>query len=140
MFAEFDESLVTGNEMIDSQHKELISRINQLLSKCETSEDQFAAIKMLDYLSDYVEFHFGEEEKFQEEIGYPGIKEHKQKHAEFVETIAALRNMLEEEEGPSAAFVALVQEKVIDWLFGHIKGFDRSVAEYRFITENPAML
>lgn len=140
MFAEFDESLITGNEMIDSQHKELISRINQLLSKCETSEDQFAAIKMLDYLSDYVEFHFGEEEKLQEEIGYPGIKEHKEKHAEFKETVAALRNMLEEEEGPSAAFVSQVQHHVIDWLYGHIKGFDRSVAEYRFITENPAML
>ena len=27
MRAEFDESLVTGNEMIDSQHKELIDKI-----------------------------------------------------------------------------------------------------------------
>ena len=31
MRAEFDETLVTGNDMIDSQHKELIDRINQLL-------------------------------------------------------------------------------------------------------------
>ena len=29
MRAEFDESLVTGNEMIDSQHKELIDKINK---------------------------------------------------------------------------------------------------------------
>ena len=29
--AEFDETLVTGNDMIDSQHKELICKINQLL-------------------------------------------------------------------------------------------------------------
>lgn len=27
MRAEFDESLVTGNEMIDSQHKELLIRL-----------------------------------------------------------------------------------------------------------------
>ena len=26
MYAEFDESLVTGNEMIDGQHKELIGK------------------------------------------------------------------------------------------------------------------
>ena len=32
MRAEFDESLVTGNEMIDSQHKELIDKINKLLT------------------------------------------------------------------------------------------------------------
>ena len=35
MRAEFDETLVTGNEMIDSQHKELIGKINKLLDSCE---------------------------------------------------------------------------------------------------------
>ena len=35
MYAEFDESLVTGNEMIDSQHKELIAKINSLVESCE---------------------------------------------------------------------------------------------------------
>ena len=39
MRAEFDESLVTGNEMIDTQHKELIDKINKLLDSCETSKD-----------------------------------------------------------------------------------------------------
>ena len=38
MRAEFDESLVTGNEMIDTQHKELIDKINKLLDSCETSK------------------------------------------------------------------------------------------------------
>ena len=28
MYAEFTENLATGNEMIDSQHKELIQKIN----------------------------------------------------------------------------------------------------------------
>ena len=66
MRAEFDESLVTGNEMIDSQHKELIDKINKLLDSCETSKDKLVAVKTLDYLADYTEFHFGEEEKLQE--------------------------------------------------------------------------
>ena len=35
MYAEFDESLVTGNEMIDGQHKELIEKINKLMDCCE---------------------------------------------------------------------------------------------------------
>ena len=33
MRAEFDDSLVTGNEMIDSQHRELIDKINKLLAR-----------------------------------------------------------------------------------------------------------
>ena len=38
------------------------------------------AVKTLDYLADYTEFHFGEEEKLQESINYPGIAEHKKEH------------------------------------------------------------
>ena len=34
MRAEFDESSVTGNEMIDTQHRELIDKINKLLDSC----------------------------------------------------------------------------------------------------------
>ena len=107
MRAEFDESLVTGNEMIDSQHKELIDKINKLLDSCETSKDKVVSVKTLDYLADYTEFHFGEEEKLQEE-----------------------------EEGPSAAFVEAVNKNVVEWLYNHIKTFDRSVAEYKFMHEN----
>ncbi len=49
MRAEFDETLVTGNDMIDGQHKELISRINQLLESCEDGQGKIKAVKMLDY-------------------------------------------------------------------------------------------
>ena len=66
MYAEFDESLVTGNEMIDSQHKELIGKINKLLDSCEAGNDKLAAVKTLDYLADYTDFHFSAEEKLQE--------------------------------------------------------------------------
>lgn len=44
--------------------------------------------------------------------------------------------MLVEEEGPTPAFVEQVNRNVIDWLYRHIKGFDRSVAEYRFMRGN----
>ena len=91
---------------------------------------------MLDYLLDYTIFHFEAEEKLQEEIQYPGIQEHKAKHAEFKQAVKELQEMLEEEEGPTEAFVAQVQKNVVDWLYDHIKGFDRSVAEYKFMASN----
>ena len=68
MRAEFDETLITGNEMIDSQHKELIGKINGLLDSCEDGNDKLAAVKTLDYLAEYTDFHFTAEEKLQEEI------------------------------------------------------------------------
>lgn len=136
MRAEFDETLVTGNEMIDDQHKELIGRINQLLESCEDGQGKVKAVKMLDYLMEYTDFHFNAEEKLQEEIKYPGIQEHKAKHEEFKQAVEELQEMLQEEEGPTEAFVAQVQRNVVDWLFNHIKGFDRSVAEYKFMASN----
>ena len=140
MRAEFDESLVTGNEMIDTQHKELIDKINKLLDSCETSKEKTVAVKTLDYLADYTEFHFGEEEKLQAEINYPGIAEHKKEHDKLCAVVKDLYNMLEEEEGPSNAFVEQVNKNVIEWLYRHIKGFDRSVSEYKFMNESSERL
>lgn len=130
MKVEFDNSLVTGNTMIDEQHKELIGKIDKLVACCEEGGGKVEAIKMLDYLSDYTDFHFGEEEKLQEEVSYPAIEGHKAKHAEFKKSVEELHEMLVEEEGPTDAFVAAVQKNVVDWLFDHIKNMDQALAAY----------
>lgn len=122
--------------MIDSQHKELISKINDVLKSCEKSNDKMVAVKTLDFLDDYTDYHFSAEEQLQEDIQYPEIETHKEQHRIFRETINDLKEMLQEEEGPSAQFVEKVQEKVVEWLYVHIQGFDRSVAEYKFMREN----
>ena len=142
MRAEFDDTLVTGNEMIDAQHKELIDKINQLLEACEGegSQAKVKAVKMLDYLMDYTEFHFTAEEKLQEEIGYPGLAKHIEKHNELRRTVKELQEMLEEEQAPSDIFVKQVEKNVVAWLYDHIKGFDRSVAEFKHLRSNPELL
>ena len=90
MYAEFTDDLVTGNEMIDTQHKELICKINDLLKSCEERSTQSGAARMLNFLADYTEYHFNEEEALQESINYPGIKEHKEKHEELRRTVQEL--------------------------------------------------
>ena len=103
----FDDNLITGNKTIDTQHKELIERIQNFVTACQNGDSKLKAIKMLDYLDEYTNFHFKEEEKLQENAG------------------------------PTEQFSELVQKNVIDWLFGHIKTYDRSVAEFIFMRENP---
>ena len=41
-----------------------------------------------------------------------------------------LREMLEEEEGPTDAFVAAVNKNISDWLVNHIKQSDKKVAAF----------
>ena len=134
MKVEFDNSLVTGNEMIDGQHKELIAKIDKLVTCCQEGGEKMQAIKMLDYLAEYTDFHFSAEEKLQEEVSYPAIEGHKAKHEEFKKAVDELHEMLVEEEGPTIAFVAAVEKNVVNWLFDHIKNMDQALAAY--IQEN----
>ena len=130
MYAVFNENLITGNDLIDEQHKEIIEKINKLVNTCENGTCQIESVKMLDYLADYTEKHFQEEEALQKAVEYPGLEEHKKRHDEFRVAVKELHEMLEEEEGTSPRFVKAVQDNVIDWLYRHIKGFDSSVATY----------
>ena len=92
----FDDNLITGNKTIDEQHKELIDRIQQFVSACESEDARVKAIKMLDYLDEYTEFHFKEEEKLQKDVDYPGLEEHIKKHEEFRHTVKELYDYLDE--------------------------------------------
>lgn len=140
MRAELSENLITGNELIDSQHEELIGRINKLLDSCELDGGKVTAVSTLDYLADYTDFHFHDEEELQKEIEYPHYEQHKAQHDGFKKTVDELYEMLQEEEGPSAAFVSKVEENVIKWFYNHIETFDRSVAEYKNMKENSGRL
>lgn len=126
----FDEELYTGNELIDNEHKELIDRVNKLVESCENGKEKVTAVKTLDFLMDYTEFHFSDEEKLQQEVGYDKLEQHKVQHEDFKKSVDELRQMLEEEEGPTDAFVQAVNKNISQWLVNHIQGWDKAVAEY----------
>lgn len=136
----FDDNLITGNKTIDFQHQELIDRIRQFVAACESGDSKIKAIKMLDYLDEYTNFHFQEEEELQKEVSYPEISSHHAKHEEFKTSIQELYDYLNENEGPDDQFIEQVKRNVVDWLFQHIKTFDRSVAEYIHLHDNSERL
>ncbi|MGI6017750.1 MAG: bacteriohemerythrin [Marvinbryantia sp.] len=130
MAIQFDNSLRTGNELIDTQHQELIARVNKLTEECKPGTEKTVAAQTLGFLMDYTNEHFSDEEKLQEEHNYPLLNAHKEQHACFVKAVNELEEMLIEEEGPSEAFVAAVKKNVVDWLLNHIMVWDKQVAQY----------
>ena len=126
----FDRDLETGNDMIDTQHKELIDRVNRLSDSIEQNKEKRTAIQTLDFLMDYTVFHFQAEEKLQEDAGYPELAAHKDEHAKFTKAVEELKEVLEEEEGPTHAFVAGVNKNISDWLVNHIQICDKKVAAF----------
>ena len=122
----FDDNLITGNKTIDSQHQELIDRIRQFVAACESGDSKIKAIKML--------------ENLQKKVSYPELAAHHAKHEEFKKSIQELYDYLNENEGPDDQFIEQVKRNVVDWLFQHIKTFDRSVAEYIHLHDNSERL
>ena len=126
----FDKSLETGNHLIDQQHQELIDRVNKLLESLEKGTEKRTAIETLNFLLDYTVFHFEAEEQLQKEAGFPGYELHKAQHDGFVKSVRELVEMLDEEEGPTDAFVSAVNKNITQWLVNHIQIQDKEVAAY----------
>lgn len=126
---EWDESLETGNAMIDSQHKELIGRINDLLEACAAGKGRSEISATMEFLKDYTKKHFDEEEQLQKKYGYPDRANHKKYHEAYKDIIRKLADELYR-EGPSVTLVGKLNTSMAGWLINHIKKEDVKVARH----------
>jgi hemerythrin len=119
----WDESLRVGDEMIDDQHRMLISRLNDLSKALDQHQEGALVLKTLDFLSKYTHFHFSEEEKKMTENGYPHYEEHHRLHQEFIDKLGTLEQDFEE-DGITRALGESVNTFLWNWLVDHIKQVD----------------
>jgi hemerythrin len=126
----WSESLASGSSEIDTQHKELFIRVNSLLlavDKGTTAREEIA--KIVQYLTDYVVFHFGNEEKYMAKFNYSSATAHKAQHEQFVKTFLKLKDRLMM-EGINAPLAQEIKDLCVDWLVNHIKYSDRALGMY----------
>jgi len=130
MSLQWSESLASGSSDIDTQHKELIVRVNSLLlavDKGTTGREEVA--KIVQYLTEYVVFHFGNEEKYMAKYNYSSATAHKAQHEQFVKSFMKLKERLMM-EGINAPLAQEVKELCVDWLVNHIKFSDRALGMF----------
>ena len=120
MAYEFTSELETGNELIDSEHKELIDAINNLLLACGEGKGRGEIRKTLEFLNDYIAYHFSDEEKLQRQYGYPDYENHKRYHEEYKRIVAGILNEFEQ-GGATVALVSKSNQAIAGWLLNHIK-------------------
>ena len=77
---ELTQDLLTGNQLIDSEHRQLFDAINALLDACAQGAGRTKINETVQFLNSYVNKHFGDEEKLQVQSKYPGYAAHKQFH------------------------------------------------------------
>ena len=120
---EWDDSLSVGIELIDEQHKVWIERLNSLSAAVEAHQEVQHVSKTLDFMVDYVEFHFATEEKHIAAQKYPALEQHKAKHVEFRNALTELVRDFEE-DGATHKLGDSINNVQIIWLKSHIRKVD----------------
>lgn len=107
---------------MDDQHRVLLRLTNRVADLASSGASGSAIRTILGQLADYTRFHFAEEERFMEGIGYPDLPSHRRIHASLVEQVLSLLRRLDAgEDVPIPALLDFLK----DWLIQHIQGEDR---------------
>lgn len=130
---EWDDGLSIGIDLIDEQHKTLIQRLARLSRAVDTSQGASEILKSLEFMYEYTDFHFTDEEKQMAKYEYPGLEDQKQMHAEFIGAIKQLEEDFEE-EGATGPLAESINTLLMNWLVKHIKAEDVKFGTY--INEN----
>jgi hemerythrin len=125
----WDESLATGQPVIDEQHKKLFDAVNDLLKTAAAGKAEAEVKKSLDFLTDYTIKHFFDEQAIQQKYQYPDYQNHVKYHEEFKATVRELSHQLIL-KGSSKELVDELCKKFGDWLVNHIKVQDKKLAAY----------
>lgn len=129
MAYKWSDDLLTGNMQIDTEHKELINAINDLLDACNKGKGRAELEKTVKFLSSYTKTHFSREEVLQMKYKYPDYNNHKKYHQNFIDTVENIQKKLLA-DGPNIALVGEINSKVANWLISHIKREDVKVAAH----------
>ncbi|QAR32527.1 hypothetical protein EP073_03640 [Geovibrio thiophilus] len=129
MRIEWTSYIQTNNELLDSQHKELFSRINRYFECAEHNHSPQDLIKTLNYLVEYVKIHFKTEDDIMTQMEYARQKEHRKSHRELTEKLVEIYKELIE-NGASDELHDKLAKLCQIWYVAHINDFDKRLAAF----------
>ena len=123
------EALAIVIELIDNQHKQLVSLTNELFRACLRGGDTLDNVfkETMSRMVEYVRFHFSAEQAMLQRVHYPKFTEHKAEHDNLVKTVLeATKNYGDGKKFVPNNFVRFLK----DWIVSHIGYNDRMYAAY----------
>lgn len=125
---EVTQDLMTGNALIDSEHRQLFAAVNDLMDACAQGRGRDQIEKMVKFLSDYVVKHFSDEEGLQTRSNYPGYPAHKTFHDGYRRQLGDKMDLLRR-EGPTVKALGELNQ-IVGVLVSHIRTEDKRVARH----------
>lgn len=122
-----------GVDLIDRQHQELFNRVNGFLTVLRAPvpwEEKVQEVnETLAFMQEYVVVHFRDEERYQEEIGYPGLEEHRKVHGQLIREVGEFAQKYQQ-EGYREVLVQQFGGRLLTWLINHVAATDLKIGEY----------
>jgi hemerythrin len=114
----------TGSPLVDTQHRMLIEKINELgLLMSGPPPSKAAVDELVEFLGAYVNYHFKFEERCMDHYRCPVREQNKRAHEAFL----AFFNGFKERyliEGPKPELLLGLQKTASDWIKDHILTVD----------------
>ena len=120
------ESYRLGVERIDKQHQKLFKMTGALVQAARDGAGEETYKKALDFLKEYVVYHFQDEEDYQRAIGYSRLEEHIQQHREFAGKVQEYEEKLIE-NGYDQRMTKYLAGTLTAWLIHHVADSDQKL-------------
>ena len=120
--------LETGNDLIDSEHRMLFDAINDLMNACSSGQGRNKIGETAEFLADYVDKHFSDEEDLQRKNQYPHYQAHHDFHVNYKHKIRELANSIRA-NGPSVKSLGEINTQA-SVLINHIRHEDKRLAAF----------
>lgn len=120
--------MLTGNDLIDSEHRQLFDAVNDLIVACGQGTGRDKIRDTAKFLVDYVDKHFSDEENLQMKCAYPQYKSHHTFHIKYKQRLREVVNAFET-QGVSIASLGELNQTV-GILISHIRSEDKRLAAY----------
>lgn len=126
---DWSDLLSVGVDKMDEEHKELFTRINSLLKALISRSSEYSIPELVGFINEYIDYHFRDEEKIQESVGFPHLEAHKKLHKKYEDDFALIEQKLKSGNFDATLLID-IQDKVVNWLLDHIAKVDKKYGEF----------
>src|SRR3989304_788930 len=121
----WSESLITGVETIDDQHKGIFTRIHNMLKAMWEGGGKGEIIEIIDYVT----LHFKAEEKLMTKHNYVSYSKQRTEHLLFIKDFSRIKREYET-WGVSSHLLVETQQRLCNWLINHIGNEDKKLGVF----------
>lgn len=124
----WSDDLITGEKIVDFQHKVIFNYLNFLILSAKSKETQQVVLKnALNALVEYTVIHFEDEEMVLESIGYPDLAKHRKIHHDCAKHILDFKQRFEAGEDMIDELILFIK----NWIVEHIKQEDMRALKFK---------